>query len=159
LVSADKSTDAIAEGTVITHRNTLLVLGLGDEGLFKTPTLRNVTKNQLGITKAFMHNGYFKKVEDVVHYYNTRFSGTALDTTPGEPTDKRICEDIGLPDATAAEAIANNCWPVPEFPGTTVVLGGLLGNLGLTSAQEAAVVAYIRTLEDSRTPTAPSTVK
>jgi hypothetical protein len=39
------------------------------------------------------------------------------------------------------------------------VLGGLLGNLGLTKPQEAALVAYIRTLEDSRTPTAPSTVK
>jgi hypothetical protein len=49
------------------------ILGLGDEGLFKTPTLRNATKNERGITKAFMHNGYFKTIEDVVHFYNTRF--------------------------------------------------------------------------------------
>jgi cytochrome c peroxidase len=135
------------------------VAGLGDEGLFKTPTLRNATKNQLGITKAFMHNGYFKRIEDVVHYYNTRFDGTPQDTVNPNPLDqpqKTICAD---PEATAEEAIGANCWPVPEFPETTPILGGLLGNLGLTSAQEAAVVAYIRTLEDSRTPTAPSTVK
>jgi cytochrome c peroxidase len=135
------------------------IAGLGDEGLFKTPTLRNVTKNQLNITKAFMHNGYFKRIEDVVHFYNTRFDGTPQDTVNPNPSDqpqKSICAD---PEATAEEAIGANCWPAPEFPGTTVVLGGLLGNLGLTKPQEAALVAYIRTLEDSRTPTAPSTVK
>ena len=34
-----------------------------------------------------MHNGYFKSIEDVVHYYNTRFGGTALKTpsTPAGP--------------------------------------------------------------------------
>ena len=41
----------------------------------------------------------------------------------------------------------------------TRAIGGLVGNLGLTQDQEAALVAYIRSLEDARTPTAPSTVK
>ena len=36
------------------------VAGLGEKGLFKTPSMRNVGKNQLGITKAYMHNGYFR---------------------------------------------------------------------------------------------------
>ena len=50
------------------------------EGIFKTPTLRNATKGENKITKAFMHNGYFKSIEHVVHFYNTRFDGTQLDT-------------------------------------------------------------------------------
>ena len=64
------------------------------EGFFKTPPLRNVGKNQLEITKAYMHNGYFKSLADIVHYYNTRFDGT------GAPTDfdpannsKTVCDD------------------------------------------------------------------
>jgi cytochrome c peroxidase len=119
------------------------ILGLGDEGLFKTPTLRNATKNERGITKAFMHNGYFKTIEDVVHFYNTRFV-------------KIACEDRGVQQATAAEAIANDCWPASEFPGTEPFLPNLLGQLGLTAEEEAALVAYIRSLEDTHTPTAPS---
>jgi cytochrome c peroxidase len=134
------------------------IAGLGDEGLFKTATLRNVTKNQLGITKAFMHNGYFKRIEDVVHYYNTRFDGTPQDADPANNT-KTVCEEIGLEEATAEEAIANDCWPEPEFPSTVAILGGLFGNLGLDEDEEEALVAYIKTLDDSHTPTAPSTVK
>ena len=67
-------------------------LGLGDPGLFKIPTLRNSTKNERGVTKAFMHNGYLKNIEDVVHFYNTRFV-------------KQPCEGLGIEDATAEEAI------------------------------------------------------
>jgi len=133
------------------------VVGLGDKGLFKTPPLRNVGKNQLGITKAYMHNGYFKNLPDIVHYYNTRFDGTSQDTVtnPPDQPQKTVCPNN---KATAKEAIAANCWPVPEFPGTTVILGGLLGNLGLTKPQEAALVAYLQTLSDAKTATAPSTV-
>jgi cytochrome c peroxidase len=72
---------------------------------------------------------------------------------------KSVCEDIGLPQATAAEAIAKDCWPVSEFPENDAAISGLVGNLGLTKVQEAALVAYIRSLEDTHTPTKPSTVK
>jgi cytochrome c peroxidase len=42
-------------------------------GKFKVPTLRNVAKkNGGGNTKAYMHNGVFKNLEDVVHFHNTR---------------------------------------------------------------------------------------
>jgi cytochrome c peroxidase len=130
------------------------VAGLGDQGTFKTPTLRNATKNERGITKAFMHNGYFKSIEDVVHFYSTRFDGTPQDADSANNA-KAVCEDLGIEDATAAEAIANDCWPEPEFPGTAVALGGLLGNLALSQEEEAALVAYIESLEDEHTPTAP----
>ena len=67
---------------------------------------------------------------------------------------------LSIEDATAAEAIANDCWPAPEFPSTvSPILAGLLGNLGLTEEQEEALVAYLETLSDAHTPTAPSTVK
>jgi cytochrome c peroxidase len=131
-------------------------------GVFKTPTLRNATKGDNRITKAFMHHGYFKSIDQVVHFYNTRFDGTPLDTVDPNPAgvpQKSVCEDIGLPQATAAEAIASDCWPVSEFPENDAAISGLVGNLGLTKAQEVALVAYIRSLDDTRTPTKPSTVR
>jgi cytochrome c peroxidase len=36
-------------------------------GMFKTPTLRNVATRS-----AFFHNGAFKTLKDVIHFYNTR---------------------------------------------------------------------------------------
>ena len=101
-----------------------------------------------------MHNGYFTSLADIVHFYNTRFDGTAQDTVSNPPPQKTVCAND---KATAKEAIAANCWPAPEFPGTTVILGGLLGNLGLTKSQEADLVAYLQTLSDTKTATAPST--
>jgi len=42
-------------------------------GKHKVPTLRNVGKKPgKGFTKAYMHNGVFKSLEEVVHFYNTR---------------------------------------------------------------------------------------
>ncbi|MEZ4861534.1 MAG: cytochrome c peroxidase [Caldilineaceae bacterium] len=51
-----------------------------NEGKFKVPTLRNVAKgsceaepdNPNCITKAYGHNGYFKSLAEIVHFYNTR---------------------------------------------------------------------------------------
>jgi cytochrome c peroxidase len=43
------------------------------KGRFKVPTLRNVDKRPHdGFVKAYMHNGYFKNLKDVMHFYNTR---------------------------------------------------------------------------------------
>ncbi len=42
-------------------------------GKHKVPTLRNVDlRPHEGFAKAFMHNGFFKTLKDVVHFYNTR---------------------------------------------------------------------------------------
>ena len=42
-------------------------------GKHRTPTLRNVDKRPSpGFVKAYMHNGYFKSLKDVVRFYNTR---------------------------------------------------------------------------------------
>jgi cytochrome c peroxidase len=42
-------------------------------GKFKVPTLRNVDRRpNTSFVKAYGHNGYFKSLEDIVHFYNTR---------------------------------------------------------------------------------------
>ena len=42
-------------------------------GKFKVPTLRNVDKRpSKKFVKAYGHNGYFKSLEEIVHFYNTR---------------------------------------------------------------------------------------
>ena len=97
-----------------------------EPGTFKTPTLRNVAKGlSASFTKAYTHNGWFKSLESLVHFYNTR---DVLDT----------CEELGIANATAQEALENNCWPRPEFPNP---IRGLVGNLRLTPEEEAALVA------------------
>jgi cytochrome c peroxidase len=83
-------------------------------GKHKVPTLRNVAKAPLpGFVKAYTHNGFFKSLEAVVHFYNTR--------------------DV-------------NPWPAPEIVEN--VNTSELGSLGLTPAEEAAIVAFMRTLSD-----------
>ncbi len=42
-------------------------------GKFKVPSIRNVAKKPgNGTPKSYMHNGVFKTLEEVVHFYNTR---------------------------------------------------------------------------------------
>jgi cytochrome c peroxidase len=42
-------------------------------GKHKVPTLRNVGKRpNKSFVKAYGHNGYFKSLEEIVHFYNTR---------------------------------------------------------------------------------------
>jgi cytochrome c peroxidase len=111
----------------------------GHEGDFRTPTLRNVDMRRgNGFPKAYMHNGYFKSLEQVVHFYNTA-------------TTKPSCLQSGL---SAEQAIANDCWPAPETP-SALPLTGLVGDLGLTAQEEAALVAYLKTLTDTQQVRAP----
>jgi cytochrome c peroxidase len=57
-------------GFLATHENPAWQ-ALADEnmGKHKVPTLRNVGK---GFPKAYVHNGVFKSLKEVVHFYNTR---------------------------------------------------------------------------------------
>ena len=46
---------------------------MAEWGKVKVPTLRNVAKRPgVNVVKAYTHNGYFKSLEDLVHFYNTR---------------------------------------------------------------------------------------
>lgn len=104
-------------------------------GKQKVPTLRNVDRRPYpGFVKAYGHNGYFKTLKGVVHFYNTR------DVKP-------VCID---PFTTAADALAQDCWPAPEVPAN--VNRKELGNLHLTDDQEDAIVAFLKTLSDGYQP-------
>ena len=100
-------------------------------GRQQVPTLRNLTKGMTAQSpKAFMHNGYFKTLEGVVHFYNTR------DVLPR-------CQDEW---ATEAEAMEQKCWPATELEAT--MNKDELGNLKLTDAEEGQIVAFLKTLDD-----------
>jgi cytochrome c peroxidase len=46
---------------------------MAEWGKHKAPTLRNVALAPTkGFIKAYTHNGYFKSLEEIVHFYNTR---------------------------------------------------------------------------------------
>ena len=106
-------------------------------GKHKVPTLRNVDKwdPALGTrVKAYGHNGSFKSLWQIVHFYNTR------DAKPPCLDDLTPIED----------ALAQECWPRPEVPVN--VNTKELGKLNLTTAQEEAIVAFLKTLSDGFVP-------
>ncbi|WGL16222.1 cytochrome c peroxidase [Microbulbifer bruguierae] len=112
-------------------------------GGFRSPSLRNLFKKlSPDFTKAYMHNGFFKSVETVVNFYNTA-------------SVKPVCPTPMAPEKlTEAYALANNCWPAPEF-SNNLTRGTLIGNLGMTSSDEAALVSYLKTLDDYHTAEPP----
>ncbi|CAG1001758.1 Methylamine utilization protein MauG [Methanosarcinales archaeon] len=92
-----------------------------NNGKHKVPTLRNVDKRPYpSYIKDYGHNGYFKSLKQIVHFYNTRDVPGA--TWNGEP------------------------WPAPEVPGT--INNVEMGDLGLTSDEEDDIVAFLKTLTD-----------
>lgn len=104
-------------------------------GKHKVPTLRNVDKRPAqDFVKAYGHNGYFKSLKGIVHFYNTR------DVKP--PCSNRF--------TTEADALAQSCWPEPELDGN--VNSAELGDLGLTQEEEDAIVAFLKTLSDGYIP-------
>ncbi len=95
-------------------------LGLGsvvgreeENGKFRVPTLRNIA-----LTAPYGHNGYFKTLEEIVHFYNVR-----------DVSDE---------------------FPPAEYPAT--INRDELGNLGLTSEEEADLIAFMKTLTDDFEP-------
>ena len=104
-------------------------------GKHKVPTVRNVGLglDDAGTGKAFGHNGYFKTLKGIVHFYNTR-------------DVKSVCPG----DYTEAQALGADCWPAPEVPEN--VNEAELGNLGLKPDEEAAIVAFLKTLSDGFPP-------
>ena len=110
-------------------------------GKQKVPTLRNVGKGSCEtepdnvdcIVKAYGHNGYFKTLAGIVHFYNTR---DVKPTCPGPYTEM--------------EALEANCWPEPEISEN--VNDDELGDLGLSAEDEAAIVAFLNALSDGYIP-------
>ncbi len=99
-------------------------------GKQKVPTLRNVDKRpDPTFIKAYAHNGHFKSLKEIVHFYNTR--------------------DI-LPVCSGGDTPGVDCWPAPEVADNVNVEE--LGNLGLTDQEEDDIVAFLKTLSDGYLP-------
>lgn len=92
-------------------------------GKHKVMGLRNIA-----VTPPYGHNGVFRTLDEIVHFYNTR------DTKPG------VCRDNNDP------GFGKSCWPKPEIADNLNVEE--LGNLKLSAAEEAALVAFMKTLTD-----------
>jgi cytochrome c peroxidase len=98
-------------------------------GKHRVPTLRNVDRRpHPTFVKAYGHNGYFKSLEAIVHFYNTR--------------------DL-LPTCRESQHAGVECWPAPEIAAN--INRRQVGKLALTSEEEAAIVAFLRTLSDGYT--------
>jgi cytochrome c peroxidase len=80
--------------------------------------------------KAYSHNGYFKSLKEIVHFYNTR------DTLP-----RCGAGDVGE---------RTTCWPAPE--STSNMNTRFVGRLELTDAEEDAIVSFLKTLTDNASP-------
>lgn len=103
----------------------------GNMGKHRVPTLRNVDRRPSpGFAKCYGHNCYFKDLRTFVHFYNTRL------VLP-------VC-------ATPGQRPGVDCWPAPEVEANVNVEE--LGDLGLTSEDEAAIVAFMATLSDGFVP-------
>jgi cytochrome c peroxidase len=92
-----------------------------NNGKHKVPTLRNVDKRPYPeFIKAYGHNGYFKSLDQIVHFYNTRDVSGA------------VWKGVK--------------WPAPEVSANMNTAE--MGNLGLTVSEEKDIVAFLKTLTD-----------
>jgi cytochrome c peroxidase len=93
----------------------------------QVPTLRDVDRRPYAaFVKAYGHNGYFTSLKEIVHFYNTR------DVLPR-------CKPHDAGEGTT-------CWPAPE--STDNMNTSKVGHLGLSDADEDALVAFMQTLTD-----------
>ncbi len=123
-------------GAFLATRSDWREFAAANTGKHKVPTLRNVDRRPDGaFVKAYMHNGYFKTLSGLVHFYNTR------DVKP-------VCSG----SFTEREALARDCWPAPEVRANMNT--DELGNLGLSQTEERAIVAFMGTLSDGYVPAA-----
>jgi cytochrome c peroxidase len=108
-----------------------LKLAPDNQARIQVPTLRNVDKRRYpGFVKAYGHNGYFKSLKAIVHFYNTR------DVLPR-------CQAHDFGEGTT-------CWPAPE--STDNMNTTRVGRLGLSDAEEDAIVSFMQTLTDGFLP-------
>ena len=118
-------------------------LAPASDGQFQVVSLRDVAMapKQCPTTEApgpyfqkeFAHNGYFKSLKQIVHFYNTR-DVYAYHVTSGH-----------CPPGTVEKI---TCWPMPEVPNN---IDMTFGNLGLTDHEEDQLVTFMQTLTDGFT--------
>jgi cytochrome c peroxidase len=133
-------------------------------GLFKAPSVRNSDKRPSPtFVKAFMHNGVFKSLEEVVHFYNKRNiavdangNEVAFDLRNGPPSG---CTAI-FPPPEVLDNVQNVAGLTPAQAAAQGVSGvvatnGQVGNLQLTPSQETDLVNFLKILTDGYGPITP----
>ena len=121
----------LSSGSQLSHPSEVddrwVKLARDNQARIQVPTLRNVDKRpDPSFVKAYTHNGYFTSLKAIVHYYNTRdILPRCKPNDPGEGT---------------------TCWPAPE--STDNMNTKFMGRLGLSDAEEDALVAFMQTLTD-----------
>jgi cytochrome c peroxidase len=137
-------------------------------GLFKAPSLRNVNLRPYpGFVKSYMHNGVFKSLEEVVHFYNKRNIATnaageemAFNSLGGPPDGytpifpppevlDNLQNSAGYTPAQATQIFPPSDPPPSE--ALPVGLNGQVGNLELSAREEADLVSFLKTLSDGYT--------
>ena len=129
-------------------------------GLFKAPSVRNSDmRPSPTFVRAYMHNGVFKSLEEVVHFYNKR--NIAVDANDNEVAfDLRNGPPAGYTRLFPPPEVLDNVQNVAGYTpaqaaaaGTTGVTAqnGQVGNLGLTASQEADLVNFLKILSDGYT--------
>jgi cytochrome c peroxidase len=95
-------------------------------GKHRTPSLRNVDKRpDPAFVKAYGHNGYFKSLMHIIHFYNVR----------DVDADCSISTAMGMP-----------CIEPPEVAENVNTVD--LGDLKLTPQEGMALVQFLKTLSD-----------
>jgi cytochrome c peroxidase len=104
--------------------------------------------------KAYMHNGVFKSLKDVVHFYNKR--NIAVDAGGKEIAfDLRKGPPVGytalFPPPEVLENVQNVAGVTPAQATTATESNGQVGNLQLSSQQEDDLVNFLKILNDGYT--------
>jgi cytochrome c peroxidase len=124
-------------------------------GLFKAPSLRNSDmRPDPTFVKAFMHNGVFKSLPEVVHFYNKR--NIAVNLAGQEVAfDLRVGPPSGytplFPPPEVLDNVQNVAGATPANATADTATNGQVGNLGLTASEEADLVNFLRILTDAFT--------
>jgi len=129
-------------------------------GLMKAPSVRESDKRPYPtFVKAYMHNGVFKSLQEVVHFYNKRNIAAnaarqevAFDLRDGPPSGYTRL----LPPPEVIDNVQNAAGLTPAQAAKQGVAGvtatnGQVGNLGLTASQEADVVNFLKILSNGYT--------
>jgi cytochrome c peroxidase len=109
------------------------------QGKFKTPSVRNTG---VGNNRTFMHNGVLTSLQQVVDFYSTR--DVLRKCTAQEIATLHPSQYGSLPPGNGRPAAG--CWPPAEHNANLDTKN--MGKLGLTAAEVADMVAFMKALSD-----------
>jgi len=124
-------------------------------GLFKAPSMRSTDERPSpNFVKAYMHNGVFKSLKDVVHFYNKRNIAVgangkeiAFDLRKGPPSGYTPL----FPPPEVLDNVQNVTGVPPSQATSATEANGQVGNLQFSAQQEDDLVNFLKILTDRYT--------